>query len=155
MVAVYGVRVWNTREHALGPDVDVDLDEHEHETWREEYHDDFEPEPEPEPDFEVEPETGVEQEELPEEHNESSPWDQMEKPPLFERYHLAEMALPQHHVKDPFAGGKKYLWVENHVHCECPVGEACGVISWCSSMHRGACRCGALTVLCYSSPWMG
>ncbi|KIP11864.1 hypothetical protein PHLGIDRAFT_98965 [Phlebiopsis gigantea 11061_1 CR5-6] len=24
--------------------------------------------------------------------------------------------MPQHHVSDPFAGGKKYLWVENHVH---------------------------------------
>lgn len=38
------------------------------------------------------------------------------KPPLFGRFHQAELALPQHHVADPFAGGKKYLWVENHVH---------------------------------------
>ena len=45
-------------------------------------------------------------------------WDDLPKPPLFGRYHEAEMALPQHHVKDPFAGGKKYLWVENHVHGE-------------------------------------
>lgn len=37
------------------------------------------------------------------------------KPPLFERYHLAELDLPQHKVEDPFAGGKKYMWVENHV----------------------------------------
>lgn len=41
-----------------------------------------------------------------------------DKPPLFERYHDAELALPQHHVDDPFANGKKYLWVENHVHGE-------------------------------------
>ena len=37
------------------------------------------------------------------------------KPPLYERYHHAELALPQHHPGDPFAGGKKYLWVNNHV----------------------------------------
>ena len=48
-------------------------------------------------------------------------WDLLEKPPLFSEYHQAEMALPQHHVKDPFANGKKYLWVENHVHGACPV----------------------------------
>lgn len=40
------------------------------------------------------------------------------KPPLFGKYHQAELAMPQHHVSDPFAGGKKYLWVENHVHGE-------------------------------------
>ena len=40
------------------------------------------------------------------------------KPPLFGEYHRAELAMPQHHVSDPFAGGKKYLWVENHVHGE-------------------------------------
>ncbi|GJE93721.1 O-fucosyltransferase family protein [Phanerochaete sordida] len=38
------------------------------------------------------------------------------KPPLFGKYHQAELAMPQHHVADPFANGKKYLWVENHVH---------------------------------------
>ncbi|GJE89688.1 O-fucosyltransferase family protein [Phanerochaete sordida] len=37
------------------------------------------------------------------------------KPPLYEKYHHAELALPQHDTSDPFAGGKKYLWVNNHV----------------------------------------
>ena len=37
------------------------------------------------------------------------------KPPLYERYHYAELALPQHSVPDPFADGRKYLWVNNHV----------------------------------------
>lgn len=37
------------------------------------------------------------------------------KPPLYERYHYAELALPQHSVPDPFANGTKYLWVNNHV----------------------------------------
>lgn len=40
------------------------------------------------------------------------------KPPLFEKWHWAELALPQHHVVDPFANGKKYLWVRDHVHGE-------------------------------------
>lgn len=44
--------------------------------------------------------------------------DDRPKPPLFERWHQAELALPQHHVVDPFANGKKYLWVGNHVHGE-------------------------------------
>ncbi|EKM56441.1 uncharacterized protein PHACADRAFT_253563 [Phanerochaete carnosa HHB-10118-sp] len=45
-----------------------------------------------------------------------SHWDEWPNPPLFGKYHRAELALPQHHVADPFANGKKYLWVENHVH---------------------------------------
>lgn len=87
MAAVYGVRVWNARQH-------------------------------------VHTETGepTHGHKLPPQHEEPPPpppeWDQLPKPPLFERYHEAEMALPQHHVNDPFAGGKKYLWVENHVHGE-------------------------------------
>lgn len=39
-------------------------------------------------------------------------------PPLYPAYHRAELALPQHDESDPFAGGKKYLWVANHVQCE-------------------------------------
>lgn len=46
-------------------------------------------------------------------------WENKPKPPLFGQYHQAELAFPQHHVGDPFAGGKKYLWVENHVHGAC------------------------------------
>lgn len=103
VAAVYGVRVLNTPRHdVLNPEVDA------------------------------EPTAGVDTE-VPLHHNESEQsgeaeegqgseeppnWDNLPKPPLFDRYHEAEMALPQHHVADPFAGGKKYLWVENHVHGE-------------------------------------
>ena len=112
MAAVYGVRVWNAGEHALGPT--------ERQATHEVHHEQMPVEkpvhkPDPKPiSTPTSPKETAKEEEL----NESSKWDLMEKPPLFERYHLAEMALPQHHVKDPFAGGKKYLWVENHVHCE-------------------------------------
>lgn len=55
-----------------------------------------------------------------EEKRKQKEFEERPKPPLFERYHQAELALPQHHVADPFANGKKYLWVENHVHGESP-----------------------------------
>ncbi|PSR74432.1 hypothetical protein PHLCEN_2v9844 [Hermanssonia centrifuga] len=61
--------------------------------------------------------THQQHQERPEKHVEEN-WDDRPKPPLFERYHVAEMALPQHHVSDPFASGRKFLWVENHVHGE-------------------------------------
>ncbi|EKM50148.1 uncharacterized protein PHACADRAFT_200992 [Phanerochaete carnosa HHB-10118-sp] len=35
-------------------------------------------------------------------------------PPLYPEFRKAELALPQHHVKDPFADGQKYLWVASH-----------------------------------------
>ena len=38
-----------------------------------------------------------------------------DRPPLYEEYHRAELALPQHDTTDPFSNGKKYLWVNNHV----------------------------------------
>lgn len=37
------------------------------------------------------------------------------KPPLYEKYHHAELALSQHDAVNAFSGGKKYLWVNNHV----------------------------------------
>lgn len=39
-------------------------------------------------------------------------------PPLYPEFKKAELALPQHHVKDPFAAGQKYLWVASHVSCK-------------------------------------
>ena len=39
-------------------------------------------------------------------------------PPLYEEFIEAEMAMPQHHVKDPFANGQKYFWVASHTQCE-------------------------------------
>ena len=36
-------------------------------------------------------------------------------PPLYPEFREAELALPQHHVENPFANGQKYLWVANHV----------------------------------------
>ena len=39
-------------------------------------------------------------------------------PPLYPEYRVAEAALPQHHNKDPFAGGQKYLWIASHAFCE-------------------------------------
>lgn len=41
------------------------------------------------------------------------------KPPLYEEYHRAELALPQHDTNNAFGNGKKYLWVNNHVSGEC------------------------------------
>ena len=35
-------------------------------------------------------------------------------PPLYPEFREAELALPQHHVTDPFANGQKYLWVASH-----------------------------------------
>ncbi|GJE89657.1 O-fucosyltransferase family protein [Phanerochaete sordida] len=35
-------------------------------------------------------------------------------PPLYPEFRKAELALPQHHVKDPFANGQKYLWIASH-----------------------------------------
>ena len=73
------------------------------------------------------------------------------KPPLFERWHQAELALPQHHVADPFAHGKKYLWVENHVHgelislvqsanacCGAPVVPRAVMLCQCAERHGNA-----------------
>ena len=45
-------------------------------------------------------------------------WQDKPKPPLFERFHEAELALPQHHADNPFSRENKYLWVENHGHGE-------------------------------------
>lgn len=42
-------------------------------------------------------------------------------PPLYHDVRAAELALPQHFVKDPFANGQKYLWIEAHTQCECSV----------------------------------
>lgn len=40
-------------------------------------------------------------------------------PPLYEEYHRAELALPQHDdVRNAFAGGKKYMWVADHTQCK-------------------------------------
>lgn len=41
-------------------------------------------------------------------------------PPLYPDYHREELALPQHFVDDPFAGGKKYMWVADHTQCKFP-----------------------------------
>lgn len=38
-------------------------------------------------------------------------------PPLYPEFRAAELALPQHHVEDPFANGQKYLWAANHAWC--------------------------------------
>lgn len=35
-------------------------------------------------------------------------------PPLYPEWRKAEAALPQHHTRDPFAGGTKYLWIDGH-----------------------------------------
>ncbi|PSR92064.1 hypothetical protein PHLCEN_2v4780 [Hermanssonia centrifuga] len=35
-------------------------------------------------------------------------------PPLYPEFRQAELELPQHYAKDPFAGGQKYLWVASH-----------------------------------------
>lgn len=40
------------------------------------------------------------------------------RPPLYEEWREAEWYLPQHSALDPFANGKKYLWVSSHVYCE-------------------------------------
>ena len=50
------------------------------------------------------------------EREKAKEFEEKPKPPLFEKWHQVELALPQHHVTDQFANGKKYLWVENHVH---------------------------------------
>ena len=97
IAAVYGIRVWNARQHVLVPESSPRHEQHEQSQ---------------------EPNQAQDKNQIHEEQNEPLNWDLLEKPPLFGRYHEAEMALPQHHVKDPFAGGKKYLWVENHVHGE-------------------------------------
>ncbi len=39
----------------------------------------------------------------------------VDPPPLYERYHRAELALPQHDTEHAFSQGQKYLWVNNHV----------------------------------------
>ena len=39
-------------------------------------------------------------------------------PPLYTDIREMEMALPQHHVRDPFANGQKYLWVASHTTSE-------------------------------------
>ena len=38
-----------------------------------------------------------------------------ELPPLYPEYHRAELELPQHSDKNPFAGGRKYIWFASHV----------------------------------------
>lgn len=38
--------------------------------------------------------------------------------PLYPEYHRAELQLPQHANRRPFANGQKYLWVADHVQCE-------------------------------------
>ena len=38
-------------------------------------------------------------------------------PPLYSKYHEAELALPHQDLKHPFAGGKKYMWSADHVQC--------------------------------------
>ena len=35
-------------------------------------------------------------------------------PPLYPEFRAAEWELPQHHVRDPFANGQKYLWISSH-----------------------------------------
>ena len=53
-------------------------------------------------------------------------------PPLYPEYHRAEVALPQHDLNNPFAGGRKYIWVASHAHCKtgipaaptCPLTDA-------------------------------
>lgn len=39
-------------------------------------------------------------------------------PPLYSDFHRAELALPQHDTRHPFAGGRKYMWVADHAQCE-------------------------------------
>lgn len=39
-------------------------------------------------------------------------------PPLYPEFTRAEAQLPQHHTNDPFAGGRKYLWIASHPSCE-------------------------------------
>ena len=96
VAAVYGVRVWNARQHAPPPTRDRRPPSH------------AKPPPQ-RGDKKVE--KGQEQQ-----HEGGGPnWDLLEKPPLFGEYHRAEMTFPQHHVADPFANGRKFLWVENHV----------------------------------------
>ena len=109
VAAVYGVRVWNAAQHAP---------ERRH--------------PPTPPPVRGRPPKGAkgeekqqqqqrQQQEGQQQHEGGLNWDLLEKPPLFGEYHVAEMAFPQHHVADPFANGRKYLWVENHVHGACPV----------------------------------
>lgn len=35
-------------------------------------------------------------------------------PPLYTSFRTQEAALPQHNVVDPFADGRKYLWIAGH-----------------------------------------
>ena len=39
-------------------------------------------------------------------------------PPLYPEYHHAELALPHHDRKNPFADGRKYLWIASHTQCQ-------------------------------------
>lgn len=55
--------------------------------------------------------------------HEDIPWTASEKlpeplPPLYPEYHQAELALPQHDVRRPFEGGRKYMWVSDHTQCK-------------------------------------
>ena len=38
-------------------------------------------------------------------------------PPLYPEFHRAELALPQHENREPFAHGRKYMWVADHTQC--------------------------------------
>ena len=54
------------------------------------------------------------------------PWDadaQLPLPPLYEAYHAAERALPQHALDARFPDGQdaKFFWVANHAPSECVV----------------------------------
>lgn len=39
-------------------------------------------------------------------------------PPLYPEYARAEEMLPQHHIKNPFSEGRKYLWIDSNVSCQ-------------------------------------
>lgn len=39
-------------------------------------------------------------------------------PPLYPEYHHAELQLAHHDRRNPFAGGRKYMWVADHTQCE-------------------------------------
>ena len=52
-------------------------------------------------------------------------------PPLYPEFHRAELALPQHASREPFANGRKYMWVADHTQCECGLFlRLCGLACW-------------------------
>jgi hypothetical protein len=106
IASVYGVRLWKEHQHREQQRIQAEQARLELERQQQEV------------ERQKQRERELQKAKEEEERAAQAAWDNRPKPPLFERYHEAELALPQHYVADPFADGKKYLWVENHVHGE-------------------------------------